>query len=237
MQAVSKKALDTKFSIKDLKEDKAVDDELKLKLTVAEIEVEKLRELKKLLDNRIQELETEKKQLRKWAYYDNIWLEESLTAERQKNVELDKKCQNLSKQKPDVMASLSFDPEIRISELEDKLSIVHDENLAIKQTLHSVQLNREQETQLYQDLMDKQKSNYQLYIRELKQKMKEASIDDIPDYESTLSKSMRSDKQDTIPHDSKFFEQEAKRLRSELKELKSRYNAIAMQLQQKQPPK
>ncbi|KAL9658594.1 hypothetical protein ABK040_006131 [Willaertia magna] len=221
LQLSSKKILDTmqlRSSESFSRMSQENEEELKLKLTIAEIEVEKLRELRTLLFSKMSEVELKLKEAG-----------DVLLQERQRNAELERKNQLLRREeKPQIIDNIDY------QQLLDQIDILKDENNALKLTLESSKNKKDEELQIFQELIDSQKKKYEQYLSALKEQMKQSGIseEDIP----TLSQSIRGvaskqEKKENVEtkDDIVLLLEENNMLKKELNEIKLRYNSLAMQ--------
>lgn len=90
--------------------------------------------------------------------------------------------------------------------------------------------NKEKEIGIIQELIEKQKAAFNAYIAELKQKLQNTGVTDIPSIQEITLKTVPP----ILQQDNREQENENNRLRSEIMELKTRYNILALQMQLKQ---
>ena len=219
LQIASKKILEavhnqSEFTTFNLTQ--ASDEELKLKLTISNIELEKLKELKKLQANKIVELEQKL-----------CDTSELLTKERLLTADLERKCHQFfkgEKQHP------AFDQPSPV--LQEEVMLLRDETEALKQTIEHSKKKKEEEIRTYQEIIDSQKRNFETYITILKDKLRDAGVD-CPTPQTTRSQSQEKPNVTETKEDQQKLVDENESLRKELAEIKSLYNTMAFSQQQK----
>ncbi|KAF0971689.1 hypothetical protein FDP41_009912 [Naegleria fowleri] len=233
LQTTSKKALETMqlsllaSSTDSVKQggmvDSSGDEEAKLRLTISTIEVEKLRELKKMSQQKIAELE-----------HKLLEANEQLLNERMMNAELERKCHQFMKgEKPNFEVTTNV-------QLEDEIAILRDENEALKQMIEHSKRAKEEEIKSYLHIIDSQKRNYESYIANLKEKLmlngetsgSSKSSEILPSIRQSSPQSMSRDDEKTSSNESKLLE-ENEQLKKQLSEIKNMYNSLAFSQQQR----
>ncbi|KAG2375111.1 hypothetical protein C9374_010115 [Naegleria lovaniensis] len=228
LQTTSKKALESMqlslLSSTDIKQagivDKSGDEEAKLKLTISTIEVEKLRELKKMSQQKIMELEQKL-----------LEANEMLLKERMTNAELERKCHQFMKGEKPIFEAITN------PQLEDEIAILRDENEALKQTIEHSKRAKEEEIKSYLDIIDSQKRNYETYIGTLKEKLSSVSsksTDTLPSIRQSSPQPppLSKDDEKSSSNESKLLE-ENEQLKKQLSEIKNMYNSLAFSQQQR----
>lgn len=203
--------------------DSSGDEEAKLRLTISTIEVEKLRELKKMSQQKIAELE-----------HKLLEANEQLLNERMMNAELERKCHQFMKgEKPNFEVTTNV-------QLEDEIAILRDENEALKQMIEHSKRAKEEEIKSYLHIIDSQKRNYESYIANLKEKLmlngetsgSSKSSEILPSIRQSSPQSMSRDDEKTSSNESKLLE-ENEQLKKQLSEIKNMYNSLAFSQQQR----
>lgn len=202
----------------------ASENELQLRLTVSRIEIEKLQELCALLEKRVKEYEE-----------NNRDVSDKYMQERHRVLELMQKLDSLdmrpkSQRRSNLTRHLREGDEQTIKTLKDQLNLAHDEVHALREALHSTTKSKSDEARIYHDMIEQQKQKFAMHIAELKHKLQNAGISVVspiapveiePSKEKQTMQEQDDDEKDLL----------ISQLRSDLQEMKSRYNALAIQQQ------
>lgn len=194
----------------------ASENELQLRLTVSRIEIEKLQELCDLLEKKVKEYEE-----------NNRNISDKYMQERHRVLELTQKLDSLdmgsSQRRSNLTRHLREGDEQTLKVLKDQLDLAHDEVHALREALHSTTKSKSDEARIYHDMIEQQKQRFTMHIAELKHKLENAGI-------SVVSPTVPEETEPTRKNDEEK-DLLISQLRSDLQEMKSRYNALAMQQQ------
>ena len=124
----------------------------------------------------------------------------------------------------------------KVAELEEKILCLKDENLAIKETMKMSNQSKEKEVALIQEMIEKQKASFNSYIAELKQRLQKSGVKEIPTLQEALAQRSTANMHSSNENDAvvEQLEFDNARLKTEIAELRTRYNVLALQLQIRQ---
>ena len=226
LQSTSRRALDTlqfqntSFDLKQPISNTTPDEELRLKLTITTIELEKLKELKKVTGSKITELEQKLNETN-----------EILMKERLQTSELERKCQFLKGERN------TFDYP-STSQLQEEIMLLRDENEALKLTIEHSKRSKEEEIRTYQEIIETQKRNYEQHITALKDKLGESSqlssSFELPSIRQRTPPRLDPEAQQLeLEEEQKRLLEENDQLKRQLGEIKNMYNTLAYSQQQR----
>ncbi len=188
--------------------------ETHVKLSVTKLELESMKALYNSSVKRIKELEVTNKDLL-----------EKISIFKTKAADLEKKQQKQLSKTLKHSPLEEQDMKIQLEQLKSKIELLSDDNNALKQTLDYTQANKDEEAKIYLDLLSKQKQQFQAFIEDVREELDEAKN------QQEIAHSFNNEANDDLLEENQQLQQKIDRLNSELVDLKSRYNTVALQLQ------